>query len=279
VRTVQLDWQQATALAAGLTVAGLAARRSAVGFASRSAPYIGECAVVAALYAFWQLAATLSVIGSGAGAFSRARDILRVEHRAHLPSELDLQRVILGHPGLEQACNLYYATMHFLGLGAFLVWLFSRHRSSYGRIRVVIVALTLSCLAIQLVPVAPPRLLPDKGFTDVAAKFGQSVYQIRGITADQLSAMPSVHVGWAVLIAWGVITVSRSRWRWLIIAHPVITVFVVIATANHFWADGIVAVTLLLLAISLTSLGYRLAPQHRLRRPDGPLVTNDHAVT
>ena len=38
---------------------------------------------------------------------------------------------------------------------------------------------------------------------------------------DQLSAMPSVHVAWAVLVALGVILFSTSRWRWLILAHPV----------------------------------------------------------
>ena len=33
----------------------------------------------------------------------------------------------------------------------------------------------------------------------------------------------------------------RSRWRWLIVLHPAVTVFVVVATGNHYWADGIVA--------------------------------------
>jgi hypothetical protein len=48
-----------------------------------------------------------------------------------------------------------------------------------------------------------------------------------------------------VLIGWAVVRVSGSRWRWLALAHPVLTVFVIAATANHFWLDGIVAVALL----------------------------------
>ena len=53
------------------------------------------------------------------------------------------------------------------------------------------------------------------------------------VGADQLSAMPSVHVCWSALVAWAVITASTSRWRWLILAHPIITAFVVVATGNN----------------------------------------------
>jgi hypothetical protein len=42
---------------------------------------------------------------------------------------------------------------------------------------------------------------------------------------------------------------STSKWRWLIIAHPVMTILAVVATANHWWLDGIVAAQLIGLAI------------------------------
>jgi hypothetical protein len=67
-----------------------------------------------------------------------------------------------------------------------------------------------------------------------------------GFGADQLSAMPSVHVAWAVLIGWSVARIGTGPWRWLGPAHAVVTVLVVVATANHFWADGIVAVAVLI---------------------------------
>jgi len=74
--------------------------------------------------------------------------------------------------------------------------------------------------------------------------------------------MPSVHVGWAFLIAYEVIRISPSRWRWLIVIHPIVTTIVVVVTANHFWADGILAVILLVLAVlgsaGLAHLGRRL---------------------
>ena len=81
---------------------------------------------------------------------------------------------------------------------------------------------------------------------DTAVRYGQSVYAgAAGFDADQLSAMPSVHVGWAILVAIAVIGAARSRWRWLALVYPVLTTLVVVVTANHFWLDGIVAAALL----------------------------------
>jgi hypothetical protein len=165
-----------------------------------------------------------------------------VEHDVHLPSEASVQRLITGHSILTQGANLYYASMHFTALFAFLIWLFVRHRDRYGPIRTNLALATLVCLVIQLLPVAPPRLLD--GYVDTAAKYGQSVYAL-GFGADELSAMPSVHVAWAVLIGWYAARVSRSRWRWVGALHAAITVFVVVSTANHWWLDGIVAVAVL----------------------------------
>jgi len=56
-------------------------------------------------------------------------------------------------------------------------------------------------------------------------------------------------VAWALLVAYFVVTASTSRWRWLVLLHPVLTVFVVVATANHFLLDGVVAAALLALTL------------------------------
>ena len=132
--------------------------------------------------------------------------------------------------------------MHFGMLILMLVWLFVFHRDWYPAFRNAMAAVTAICLVVSFIPVAPPRLLPSLGIADLAARYGQSVYTAMGVPgASQLSAMPSVHVAWSVLVAWAVITSGVSRWRWLILAHPAITVFVVVGTGNHFWAEAIVA--------------------------------------
>ncbi len=82
--------------------------------------------------------------------------------------------------------------------------------------------------------------------------FGPGVYGKVGTgISDQLSAMPSVHVAWAALIALAVIVASSSRWRWWILAHPILTVVAITATANHWWIDGIVAAAILFAAWGL----------------------------
>ncbi len=59
------------------------------------------------------------------------------------------------------------------------------------------------------------------GFVDTAAAYGQSVYGDPGasVLANQYAALPSLHVGWAVLVALAVTSATRSRWRWLAVAH------------------------------------------------------------
>jgi hypothetical protein len=252
---LQLDWQQGALLAAGLVALRSAAARSPR--AARLTPYLLESAFIAGLYALWQLGASVSVFGA-TGALARGRWIERFQREVGLPSERGLQHLIDGREWAAQACNLYYASMHFAMLGVFLLWLFTRHRDRYPFVRNVLVVFTALALLIQLIPVAPPRLLPELGFVDIAEKYGMSVYNVAGLSVDELGAMPSVHVGWSLLIAWAVIRVSSSRYRWLAALHPVFTLFVVVATGNHFWLDGIVAAVLLVASECVVRLAMRL---------------------
>lgn len=241
VQTVSLTWQQAGELATALAVVGGAMALSSTPRVRSVGAFLRETAVIGVLYGLWQLAGELAVAGTG-GAFERARWIQRFESGVYLPSELSVQHLILGHPLLIQLINLYYATMHFPMMFVFLIWLFVRHRDRYRPVRQVLAWTTLACLLVQLVPVAPPRMLP--GFVDTAIKYGFSVYQ-NGFAADQLSAMPSVHVAWAVLVGYYAVRIGTSRWRHLAAAHSVLTIFVVVSTGNHWWLDGIVGVAVL----------------------------------
>ena len=218
-----------------------------------------EAALVLGLYAIWTLAGTLSLMKID-GAISRGMDIWRLEQDLGFPSELSVQRLFLGHELIIRAFNAYYMWVHVPALIAFLVWLFLRHRDRYPTWRTTLALLTGACLLIQFVPVAPPRLLGGLGFVNTATAFGDSVYNTPGTPGPaQLGAMPSVHVAWAVLIGWCVVSVSASPWRWWVLAHPVLTILVVVATANHWWLDGVVAVALLAAFRILVPRAYALA--------------------
>jgi hypothetical protein len=226
-----------------------------------------EVGIIFALYALWQLAGSFT-LGHTDEAVQRGHWVWNHERAWHFPSEVAVQRPILGHPFIEQVCNIYYATMHFGMLLAVLLWLYIRHRDSYRRTRTLIVLTTTACLLVALVPVAPPRLI-NVGMVDTATAYGQSVYATGQLGADQYSAMPSVHVAWAFLVAIAVIGATRSRWRWLILLHTAVTVYVVVVTANHFWLDGVVAIGLLGISLAIQVVSRRLLLHRRqlTRRP------------
>ena len=241
MQTVGLTWEHSFEVATVLAVggAGLALSKN------RTARWVGafarETAVIGVLYGVWQLAGDIAGLSKD-GAYRRARWIEHAERYLPLPSEKSLQHLILGHQLTMDAINLYYAAMHMTVMLAFLIWLFVRHREHYRPVRQVMAWTTLGCLLVQLVPVAPPRML--RGFVDVGKVQHLSVYS-NGLRIDQLSAMPSIHVGWAVLVGYYAWRISPSRWRWIGPAHAVLMIFVVVVTANHWWLDGIVAVAIL----------------------------------
>ncbi|CAM5231899.1 Inositol phosphorylceramide synthase OS=Streptomyces tendae OX=1932 GN=GUR47_02310 PE=4 SV=1 [Streptomyces tendae] len=63
--------------------------------------------------------------------------------------------------------------------------------------------------------------------------------------------MPSLHFGWALMAAIGLIAVTRTAWRWLWLLHPLVTLLVIVGTANHFWLDALAAAALLGLALAV----------------------------
>ena len=284
---VALSWQAAALIgAACIAVATLVERyatdrRGSFTVLFKIAPFGREVGIILGLYALWQIAGGVS-LGHTDEAVKRGQWVWDHERAWHFPSEVALQRPILGHPLFVQVCNIYYATMHFGMLLAVLLWLYIRHRDAYRRTRTLIVLTTTACLLVGLVPVAPPRLI-HVGMVDTAAAYGQSVYALTGqLGADQYSAMPSVHVAWAFLVAIAVIDATRSRWRWLILVHTAATVYVVVVTANHFWLDGVVAVALLGFSLAIQVVSRRLVRRHRqltLRpideRPDAELLPLD----
>jgi hypothetical protein len=258
VINIELSWREAASAAAGLAVAAVALRAARKPRLVSVSVFLRETALVMGLFALWQYAGSFSVLGPG-GALGRASWIWQFERTTHLPSETAIQQFFLPHPLLVQFFNLYYDGLHFPVLIACLVWLFVRHRASYGRWRTTLAAFTGISLLVQLIPVAPPRMLPDTGLVDTGVIYHESVYSnATGFNADQLSAMPSVHVGWAILVAIAVIMTARSRWRWLAVLYPVMTTLAVVVTANHFWLDGVAAAVILALVLAVQSLVRRV---------------------
>ena len=222
-----------------------------------------ELALVASLYSVWRLARVLP-LAQDEGAIDRARQIVRFQNTLHMPTELSLQHFVLRHDWLAWFANYYYAIVHVPALIAVLVWLFVRDRERYPRWRNALAIMTGFCVVIRFIRVAPPRFLPDLGYIDLSTHYGLSLYGPVGTgVSDQFAAMPSIHVGWAALVSFGIVAVSTSRWRWLFLLHLALTMFAVSATGNHWWMDGIVAIVLLGIALAIDDGVRRLARSRR----------------
>ena len=162
-----------------------------------------------ALYTIWILAGRLSVVRVDEG-LANGRWVYHAQQTLHLPTEVHLQNWLIDHPWVARFTNGYYAIVHAPAMMITLLWLFFTYREKYPHWRTVLAITTFACLVIQFVPVAPPRMYQEFGFIDVARLFDQSVYGPIGQgISDQLSAMPSVHVAWALWVAVVVIAAAR----------------------------------------------------------------------
>jgi hypothetical protein len=209
-------------------------------------------------------------------ALANAQRVRHLEQLVHLDVELEVQRWVLQSTELVRFLNRYYASVHFPAFVVFLCWLYLRDRDGYRHVRFVLVVGSGAALLLHvLVPLAPPRMLP--GFVDTTAVFGPNPYGSDAArqTSNQIAAMPSLHFMWAALAAYGVVRFGRSPVRWAVLAHPATTLVAIVATANHYVVDSVVAAVLMVAAIGV-------APTGRSRRTDAdpwcPLVRLEPAV-
>lgn len=224
-------------------------------------PLVREFLLVAGLFVVYK-AGRLLATDHTHEAFRNADRVWDLERAVHLPAEGQVQSLLLHGDTLVRLANTYYATVHFPATAAFLVWLYLRRPGHYVWARRVLAAVTGAALVLHLTfPLAPPRMLAATGLTDTAQVYGPSVYG--SPETDQLSnqfaAMPSLHFGWALILAVGMIAVTGSRLRWLWLIHPLLTLLVIVGTANHYWLDAIVAAALLAGALTLVRPAVRTA--------------------
>ncbi|MFF3726004.1 phosphatase PAP2 family protein [Streptomyces erythrochromogenes] len=223
---------------------------------------IRELLLVAGFFTVYKAGRLLSTDRTGE-AFRNADRIWDAERLLHLPGEGAVQRLLLHGDALVTTANTYYAAVHFPATALFLVWLYVRRPAHYLWTRRVLAVLTGAALVLHLAyPLAPPRMLPAARLIDTGQVYGPTVYRAApdaDTLANQFAAMPSLHFGWALMLAIGVIVATRggrgakggkgSPWRLLWLLHPLVTLLVIVGTANHYWLDAVVAAALLGIAL------------------------------
>jgi hypothetical protein len=181
--------------------------------------------------------------GSATEAFSNARDLIHAEQALNIFIEPSMQAFAAGQGWLlDGASWMYINAQTSITLGA-LAWLYLFRNESFYFVRnMFLVAFGLALVGYIVFPTAPPRFFPEWGFFDAVSDFTGVAQD--SVTINELfnpyAAVPSMHVGFALMIS---VPLARLvRWRalkvfWAI--YPLIVVFVIVVTANHFIADAV----------------------------------------
>jgi membrane-associated phospholipid phosphatase len=182
------------------------------------------------------------VDGRGAEAFDNARSVIAVERDLGLFFEPALHSWASAHTAVIDAASWMYVNSHFVVTTVALAWIYLRRNERFYFVRnMFMVAMGIALVGYMAVPTAPPRFMPEWGFTDSVAAF-------TGVKADSASAdllfnpyaaIPSMHVAFALMLGVSMARIVRRSWaRALWLAYAPVVTFVVVATANHWWLDA-----------------------------------------
>jgi hypothetical protein len=178
-------------------------------------------------------------------AIANAQRIEDLERWGGFAWEQSLQRVFLEAPEVVRAMNIFYFVGHFFLTGIFFLWLYFRSRDGFRSFRNgFLVATAISVLIHWKFPTAPPRLA-GIGLEDTLRALSNIDIGRRGTSSysNPVAAVPSLHAGWAVGVAIGIIRYSKSRpLRLLAVLYPIAVLLTIVVTGNHFIFDAVAGV-------------------------------------
>ena len=166
---------------------------------------------------------------------------------------------------LIDGAKFMYLNAQFVITTGFLVWLYLFRNENFYFVRnMFLVAMGLALVGYIAYPTAPPRFMPEWGFSDSVAEFvGEKADQSANVLYNPFAAVPSMHVAFALIISVPAFVLVRNRLlKALWAVYPAIVTFVVMVTANHFWLDA--ALGALVAAVS----AYAASAAFARARPD-----------
>ena len=202
-------------------------------------------------------------------AIEHAREVVAFERRFGLEHEALVQSVVVRHEWLTDVANWVYIWGHWPLIAVVLLWLALRHRVIYLRLRnAMMISGSAGLVFFASYPVAPPRL-SSLGLVDTVTKHSDA-YRVLQPPAfvNQYAALPSLHVGWDLLVGIAVVTAGGSWWlRWLGRLMPALMAWAVVATANHYLVDGMLGAV-----FALSGLYVAVLLERRREAPARPSV-------
>ncbi len=203
---------------------------------------------------------------SGAvSAYSNAHHVMDLEKSLGAFFEPGLQQALIDHASWAiDFANFMYLNSHFVITTGFLAWLYLFRNEHFYFVRnMFMVAMGLALVGYAVFPTAPPRMFSSEGFTDTIASFtGVSQdSKTASLLLNQYAAVPSMHIAFSMMVGLSAAALARRRVpRILWSAYPVMVLFVIVATGNHYWIDAAAgAIVACLALVSATQLA-RLRP-------------------
>ena len=226
--------------------------------AVRPPSWWGELVLGLGLFGVYLLVEAFPLPGRESRAHATGEALLHLERLLRLDFELPVNHWLAGQGWIRVVANYEYAITYIASALVLLVWVHARHPVHYRSVRNSFVWLNLFALAcFWLVPVAPPRMLADAGFIDTV-RLGHTFLSwgspaLQG--ANQLAAMPSLHVGWALWVSVVLARIRGGRGVQIVSAvHVLVTFAVIIATGNHYWIDAAGAVVCIVVATRIAQV-------------------------
>ena len=177
--------------------------------------------------------------GSPETARDHARDILALEKDLGLDVEAGVQALLVDVEPLTTFANWVYIWGHWPVIALTLLWLALNDRRFFLRLRNAMIASgALGLCVYTTYPVAPPRLL-GTGYVDTITEQSNS-YRVLQPPAfvNQYAAMPSLHVGWDLLVGLAIATAATTALlRFVGRLMPVLMAAATVLTANHYVLD------------------------------------------
>ena len=204
------------------------------------------------------------VDGRAPDAFENARHIIGVEQSLGLFFEPAVHAWAEARGWVIDAASWMYVNSHFTITTAALAFLYLRRNERFYFVRnMFLIAMGIALVGYMAFPTAPPRFLPEWGFSDSVARFTGVDAQASNALFNPFAAVPSMHVAFALMVALPMASTARRRvvrvlWR----GYPAVVTFVVIATANHWWLDAFLgAATAAVSALAAQALLARARPE------------------
>jgi PAP2 superfamily len=179
-----------------------------------------------------------------------AREVLWLERRLGIQVEGWLQTPVQESVTLEAVVNWIYIWGHWPVIIATLSWLLWKNRTVFLRLRnAMMISGGIGMVIFALYPVMPPRLL-DLGLVDTVTRSSESYRVLQPpMFTNQYAAMPSLHVGWDLLVGMAIVAAATSVWlRTVGFILPVLMTLAVVLTANHYLLDVVAGIALVLVA-------------------------------